>query len=96
METDRSARKRKSTARAGRHRQKAISGPIEAEFLQFIDFHQAKRLNKNLRRMLLEFLMHDGAFEALYLKELMYDLNGLFILLDAIEAADQVGEVKTS
>ena len=92
METDRSVRKRRSRAGAGRYRKKALVGPIETEFLQFIDFHQAKRLNKNLRRMLLEFLMHDGAFEAVYLKELMYDLNGLFILLDAIEAGDQVDE----
>lgn len=45
--------------------------------------------------MLLEFLMHDGAFEAVYLKELMYDLNGLFILLDAIEAGEPGDEVKT-
>lgn len=95
MEPDRSVRKRKSRAGAGGYRENALLGPIEREFLRFIDFHQAKRLNKNLRRMLLEFLMHDGAFEAVYLKELMYDLNGLFILLDAIEAGEPGDEVKT-
>jgi hypothetical protein len=35
--------------------------------------------------MLLEFLRHDNALEALYLKDLLYDLEGLFELLDQIE-----------
>jgi len=62
-----------------------VSDNLREEFLQFIDFHSAKRFSKNLRKMLLEFLSNDGALEAVYLKDLLYDLEGLFDLLDAIE-----------
>jgi hypothetical protein len=42
--------------------------------------------------MLLEFLMYDGALEAIYLRELLYDMVGLFDLLDAIESAKGPGD----
>lgn len=63
-----------------------LSGRLEVEFMRFMDFHEARRLSKNLRSMILEFLMHEGALEAVYLKELLFDLEGLFLLLDAIQA----------
>lgn len=35
--------------------------------------------------MLLEFLMADGSIEAVYLPELLFDLEGLFDLLDVFQ-----------
>lgn len=66
-----------------------INTGLQAEFVRFIEYHPAARLSKNLRVMLLEFLQHDGAIEADYLKKLLYDLEGLFELLDAIEVERQ-------
>lgn len=62
-----------------------LTDDLREEFLQFLDFHSAQRLSKNLRKMLLEFLSNDGALETVYLKDLLYDLDGLFDLLDVIE-----------
>lgn len=69
-----------------------LSGRLQVEFIRFMDFHEAKRLSKNLRSMILEFLMHEGALEAVYLKELLFDLEGLFLLLDAIQAESENAE----
>src|SRR5690606_21620110 len=33
-----------------------LTDDLREEFLQFLDFHSAQRLSKNLRKMLLEFL----------------------------------------
>ncbi|HLT71443.1 MAG TPA: hypothetical protein VKZ75_02270 [Cyclobacteriaceae bacterium] len=62
-----------------------LTDDLREEFRQFLDFHSAQRLSKNLRKMLLEFLSNDGALETVYLKDLLYDLDGLFDLLDVIE-----------
>lgn len=58
---------------------------VREQFVRFVEYHSAKQFGKNLRKMLLEFLMHDSSVESIYLKELLYDLDGLFDLLDAIE-----------
>ena len=58
---------------------------VQEAFLRFMEYHPASRFSRNLRKMLLEFMMHDGAVEALYFKDLIYDLEGLFDLLDEIE-----------
>lgn len=62
-----------------------FSKALKEEFLRFIEYHSAPRFNRNLRKMLLEFLMLDTAVESFYLKDLLYDLEGLFELLDAIQ-----------
>lgn len=64
----------------------ALSPTLHEDFLRFIEYHPASRFSKNLRNMLLELLQFDGAIEAGYLEDLLYDLEGLFALLDAIEA----------
>lgn len=66
-----------------------LTPTLRAEFVRFIEYHPADRLSKNLRMMLLEFIQHDGAIEADYLKKLLYDLEGLFELLDVIEVEGQ-------
>ncbi len=62
-----------------------ISGDLLVAFERFYEFHPARRLSRNLRSMLLEFLMYDGSNEAAYLRDLVSDLGGLFSLLDAME-----------
>lgn len=65
--------------------QRLLSTTLEGEFLRFLEYHPAGRVNRNLRKMLLEFLMAQGADEGLYIKDLLYDLDGLFELLDCAE-----------
>jgi len=62
-----------------------ISHELLEQFERFYEYHPAKRLSRNLRSLLLEFLMYDGSAEAEYLRDLMIDLDGLFALLDAME-----------
>ena len=59
---------------------------VEQEVLRFMEFHPADRLQKNLRRMLLDFLVYQGSLEAVYLRDLVEDLDGLFELLDVMES----------
>lgn len=63
----------------------SLSPELTDEVRRFIEYHPAKRFDKNLRKMLIEFLQFDGAVEAVYLNDLLYDLEGLFTLLDAIQ-----------
>lgn len=62
-----------------------ISHRLLEQFERFYEYHPARRLSRNLRSMLLEFLMYDGSAEAEYLRDLVIDLDGLFTLLDAME-----------
>ena len=68
--------------------QSIVRADIAEELMRFVEYHPAARLKKNIRKMLLEFLMSDGAVENLYLKDLLYDMEGLFELLDVIEVND--------
>lgn len=67
-----------------------ISQDLLEQFERFYEYHPAKRLSRNLRSLLLEFLMYDGSAEAEYLRDLVIDLDGLFTLLDAMEEEAQV------
>ena len=62
-----------------------ISHELLEHFERFFEYHPARRLSRNLRSLLLEFLMYDGSSEAEYLRDLVIDLDGLFTLLDAME-----------
>ena len=62
-----------------------VSHELLEQFERFYEYHPAKRLSRNLRSLLLEFLMYDGSTEAEYLRDLVIDLDGLFTLLDAME-----------
>ena len=64
-----------------------LSKSLCDQFERFLEYHPPKRLIKNLRRMLLEFLLETNVCEAAdYYKNLIYDLEGLFELLDVAEA----------
>jgi hypothetical protein len=89
MKTD----KRKLFVETGIKRNKKKPVPasdLQEQFLRFIEYHPAARFNRNLRKMLLEFMMSDLAVEAFYLKDLLYDLEGLFELLDAIQSDNEM------
>ncbi|HEX8059669.1 MAG TPA: hypothetical protein VF473_01985 [Cyclobacteriaceae bacterium] len=62
-----------------------VSHDLLEQFERFYEYHPARRLSRNLRSLLLEFLMYDGSAEAEYLRDLVIDLDGLFSLLDAME-----------
>ena len=63
-----------------------LSKTLQNAFAIFIEDHPATRLSKNIRSMMFEFLMHDGAIEAMYLQDLLYDIEALFELLDTIQS----------
>jgi len=71
-----------------------LSEELRASFVRFIEYHPATRLSLNLRKMILEFLQYDGAIKASYLNDLLFDLEGLFELLDTIQAAEVVNYEK--
>jgi hypothetical protein len=62
---------------------------VEEQLIHFREYHPAKRFSRNLRTMLIEFLMYEGATEVNYLQDLLYDLQGLFELLDAIQIQNE-------
>jgi hypothetical protein len=69
-----------------------ISKNLNEALLQFIESHPASRFSRNLRTLLIEFLMFEGATEVSYLPDLLYDLQGLFSLLDVIQAENSAGK----
>jgi hypothetical protein len=66
-----------------------LSTPVKDKFIDFIDQHPARRVSLNLRRMLLEFLMTEHGVEAMYLNDLLYDLDALFELLEVIQTENE-------
>ncbi len=66
-----------------------ISIVLQEKIAHFKEYHPAARFATNLRTMLLEFLMCEGMIEVMYLEDLLYDLLGLFELLDAMEQEKQ-------
>jgi len=76
----------KNKTKAAQPRKMAPSEDLKEELMHFVEYHQAGRFSRNLRKMLIEFLMYEGATEANYLMDLLYDLEGLFQLLDVIQS----------
>ena len=84
------AKRSRRQRRSGKEQKAILSNILQEAFLRFLEDHPANRISKNLRRMLIEYLMHDGATEAIYLQDLLWDLDGLFALLDAAEESDNL------
>jgi len=61
-----------------------VTSKMLEDFQRFVEYHPAERLSRNVRSLLLEFLMYDGSAEAEYLRDIVIDLDGLFGLLDTI------------
>lgn len=66
-----------------------VKSDIVEELMRFMEYHPAARVKKNMRKMLLEFLMSEGGVEKIYLNDLLYDVEGLFELLDVIEEEEK-------
>lgn len=79
------AKRQKRAKKAVKEKQPVLSKPMQEAMIRFLEYHPAKRFSKNVRKMLLEYLMSDGAVENLYFNDLLYDLEGLFDLLDVAE-----------
>jgi hypothetical protein len=72
-------------------RKKPIVGKaVREELVRFREYHPVSRFSRNLRTMLIEFLMYEGAIEANYLEDLLYDLQGLFELLEVIQLENEI------
>ncbi len=69
---------------AAAEKKPVIGRALQKELLHFTEYHPVNRISRNLRTMLIEFLMYEGAIEANYLQDLLYDLQGLFELFEAI------------
>lgn len=69
-----------------------LTKPLRDEFQHFLEYHPARRFSINLRTMFLEFLMCDGSIEASYLQDILYDLDGLFDLLEVAQNEWKVPE----
>lgn len=59
--------------------------PLQEAFLHFIENHPAKRFSKNLNRMIIAHMIYESHSSSPYMAETLLDLEGLFVLLDAIE-----------
>lgn len=59
---------------------------LVAEVMRFIEYHPPSRVSRNLCRMLLQYLTMDDATENLFFKDLIHDLDGVFELLEALQA----------
>ena len=51
----------------------------------FVEQHPPQRLSRNLRKMLLHFLMSEGGLMETYNEDLLYDLDALFNLIEEIQ-----------
>jgi hypothetical protein len=59
--------------------------PLQEAFLHFIENHPARRFSKNLNRMIIAHMIYESNSSSPYLAETLLDLEGLFVLLEAIE-----------
>lgn len=83
---------RKSKLRIRTQKKSILSKAVGEELIRFKEYHPAERFSRNLRTLLIEFLMYEGAIEASYLQDLLYDLQGLFDLLEVIQSENETKE----
>ncbi len=62
-----------------------LSASLEEAFSDFIENHPAERFRKNLSRMIIAHMIYESHSSSPYMAETLLDLEGLFVLLDAIE-----------
>ena len=63
---------------------------VQEAVVHFREYHPVDRFSRNLRTLLIEFLMYDGAIEANYLQDLLYDMQGLFELLEVMALENEI------
>jgi len=65
--------------------QPTLTKPLQAAFIVFLQQHSPKSFSKNLRRMMIEYVMDDNGRSSIYLYETLAALYCLFDLLDVAE-----------
>lgn len=95
MKMRRGHKKVRSAGSVTNEKASSFSADLEMGIQHFMEYHSAKQLSRNLRKMLLEYLMHGNSIETLYLKELLYDIDGLFELLDIMETEGDLDKALT-
>jgi hypothetical protein len=78
-------RQRRQTVRGADKPAPAYNARLKEAFMLFMQIHPAGTLSKNLRNMLIEYLMTPSGTESDDLYETLAGLEALFMLLDAIE-----------
>lgn len=63
---------------------KTIAPATVAAFSTFLEYTPPARLSRNLRKMLMAWLMTEQGSTPAYYEDLLHDLNNLFELLDEI------------
>jgi hypothetical protein len=71
-----------------------LNRKLQEAFIHFLEYHPAKRLSKNLRRMFMEYLRYQDIGVSIYFEETLKDLDGLFDLLDIIEEQWKTNSLK--
>jgi hypothetical protein len=79
------AKRLKQKNKAVKEKEAVLSKPLKEAFINFLERHPTKRFRKNLRRMLIGYLMEDSGRESIYIYETLLDMDGLFELLDVVE-----------
>ena len=76
-----------SISKRNKNSQKKVgsSQALQKAFSDFIENHPAKRFPKNLSRMIIAHMIYESHSSSPYMAETLLDLEGLFVLLDAIE-----------
>jgi hypothetical protein len=59
-----------------------LSETLHAATVHFFHHHPSDRFRANLRRMMMDYVMHDIGHDSIYLYDTLFDLYGLFELLD--------------
>ncbi len=62
-----------------------LSPAIKTAFITFLEYTPPARLNRNLRKMMMAWLIAEPGGTPAYYEDLLHDLNNLFELLDTIE-----------
>ena len=73
-----------------------LSKSLKQEFSRFMEFHPPEEMIRNMRHLLLEYVMSDSARESTHFKDVVFDLEGLFELLEvAARETHNSNEVET-
>jgi hypothetical protein len=67
-----------------------ISKELQTCFAGFLEYAVPARLSRNLRNMLLLWLIHEKDSLPDYTDDLLHDLNELFRLLDGVEKSELI------
>ena len=62
-----------------------LSPATKTAFITFLEYTPPARLNRNLRKMMMAWLIAEPGSTPAYYEDLLHDLNNLFELLDAVE-----------